>query len=112
MSMGPNKVPYVLDLFEGNGATTGTRAGSTFILPPGPKAVQVSFVTSATATVKIQNSLDGTTWFDVTSSTVAPGVIAEIDSVIPKWRVNVTSHTTSGTGSASLVAQIAYAVPK
>lgn len=112
MSSGPDKVPYVLDLFEGSGATTGTRAGSTFTLPSGKKAVQVSFVTSATATVKIQNSIDGTTWFDVSSSTVSPGVVYEVDSAIPKWRVNVTAHTTSGTGTASLVAQIAYDVPK
>jgi hypothetical protein len=112
MSIGPDKVPYVIDLFGGAGATTGVRAGSTFTLPPGKKAIQLSLVTSATLTVKIQNSLDKTNWFDVTSSTVAPGFLAELDSVVPHWRVNVTSHTTSGTGSsAPIVAQIAYPVP-
>lgn len=111
MSIGPDKVPVVQDLFEGGGTSTGTRAGSTFTLPPGKKAIQVSLATSATCTVKIQNSIDGTNWFDISSSTVAPGYMAEVDSVIPKWRVNVTAHTTSGTSSAALVAQIAYANP-
>lgn len=101
--------PVFIDLFSGSGATTGTRAGSTFTLPGGKKAVQVSLTTSATCTIKVQNSIDGTNWFDVTSSTVAPGIIAEVDSEIPRWRVNVTSHTTSGTGNV-MVAQISYTV--
>lgn len=108
MSLGPNTVATVLDLFNGNGTTTGTRAEAAFTLPPGKKAIQVSLVTSATVTVKVQNSLDRVTWFDVTSSTApAQNLIAEVDSVVPNWRVNVTSHTTSGTGTAALVASIA-----
>ena len=105
MSLAPDKVPASFDLFEGSGATTGTQTGRAFIFPPGKKAVQVSLVTSATLTVKIQNSVDKNTWFDVSSSTVAPGYLAEVDSVVPWWRVNVTAHTTSGTGaSAPIVA--------
>jgi hypothetical protein len=93
------------DLFNGNGTTTGTRAEAAIALPPGKKAIQVSLVTSATVTVKVQNSLDKTTWFDVTSSTApAQNFIAEMESVVPFWRVNVTSHTTSGTGTAAMVA--------
>jgi hypothetical protein len=110
MSFDPSKVVVVLDLFDGNGASTGTRAGGVKVLPPGKKAVQVTSITSSTLTIKIQNSLDQSTWFDVTSSTPASttGVtlLAEVDSVIPYWRVNVTSHTTSGTGTASMVAMI------
>jgi hypothetical protein len=68
----------------------------------------VSLVTSATVTVKVQNSVDKVTWFDVSSSTaLAQNFIAELESVVPHWRVNVTSHTTSGTGTAAMVAQIA-----
>lgn len=112
MSIGPDKIAYTQDLFSGTGTTTGTQAGATFKIPPGKKAIQVSLVTSATATVKVQNSVDGTNWFDITSSTVAPGYLGEVDSVVPNWRVNVTSHTTSGTGSnAAMVAVIAYPVP-
>jgi hypothetical protein len=108
MSLGPTTVPKVFDLFNGLGTMTGTQAGPAVTLPPGKKAIQVSIVTSATLTVKIQNSVDRTNWFDVSSSTVAPGIIYETDSTIPHWRVNVTAHTTSGTGSsAPIVAQIA-----
>lgn len=108
MSLGPNTVATPIDLFNGNGTATGTRAEAAVILPPGRKALQVSLVTSATVTVKVQNSVDGVTWFDVSSSTaLAQNFISDLDSVIPKWRVNVTSHTTSGTGTAAMVAQIA-----
>ena len=108
MSLGPNTVPTVIDLFNGNGTTTGTRAEAAITLPGGKKAIQVSLVTSATVTVKIQNSLDRVTWFDVSSSTAnAQNFIGEMESFVPNWRVNVTSHTTSGTGTAAMVAQIA-----
>lgn len=111
MSLGPNTVPTVIDMFRvgdtaGLGTTTGTAAYAAITLPDGKKAVQISFVTSATATVKLQNSLDRTTWFDVLIATNT-SVMAEVDSVVPYWRINVTSHTTSGTGAAAMVARIA-----
>ena len=111
MSLAPDNLVYSLDLFSGTGTSTATGAGASFSIPPGKKAVQVSLVTSATMTVKIQNSCDGTNWFDVSSSTVSPGYLAETDSVVPWWRVHVTAVTTTGT-SAATVARIAYAVPK
>jgi hypothetical protein len=107
MSLSPSTVPAVIDLFNGAGTATGTQAGPAYAFPPGKKAIQISLVTSATVAVKIQNSLDKTTWFDVTTSTVAPGNLLETDSVVPYWRVNVTSHTTSGTGTAEIVAKMA-----
>ena len=100
MSLSPQTVPTVIDLFDGNGTTTGTRAGQSKAFPPGRKAISVTLVTSATLTLKIQNSVDQTNWFDVSSSTVASAsYLAEADSVVPWWRVNVTAHTTSGTGN-------------
>ncbi len=100
MSLGPNTVPTTFDLFNGNGTTTGTRAEAALTLPPGKKAIQVALTTSATCTVKIQNSLDRITWFDVSSSTsTAANFIAEVESVVPNWRVQVSAHTTSGTGN-------------
>ena len=111
----PESVPQVVDLFStgdvsGLGTTTGTAAYRAIAFPAGKKAVQVSFVTSATATVNVQNSLDRTTWFNVLIATNT-GVLAEVDSAVPYWRVNVTSHTTSGTGtSAAMVARIAQSL--
>lgn len=117
MSLGPTTLPATFDLFAGGlssvvGTTqTGTRAGPSISLPAGKKAIQVSLVTSATLTVKVQNSVDNVNWFDVSSSTVAPGFLSEVDSTVPYWRVNVTSHTTSGTGTAAIVAGIACLIP-
>lgn len=111
MSLDPSKIAFPLDLFtvsgtSGLGTATGTRACDTFALPPGKKAVQISLVTSATVTLNIQNSLDKANWFNVLITTNA-SVLAEVDSVVPFWRLNVTSHTTSGTGSgAAMVAMI------
>jgi len=114
MSLGPNTVPTVFDLFNGNGTTTGTRAESPIALPPGKKAVQVTLTTSATCTVKIQNSVDKQTWFDITSSTVSTvgangSLLAEVESAVPFWRVQVSAHTTSGTGNV-MFASIAQLV--
>ena len=120
MSLGPTTVPTVFDLFRGAsgsnadvaglGTTTGTAAYAAITLPPGRKAVQVSFVTSATATINVQNSNDKVTWFNVLIATNT-SILAETDSVVPYWRINVTSHTTSGTGSgAAMVANIAQQV--
>ena len=111
MSLGPNTMATPIDLFDGAGATTGTRAGQGKAFPPGRKAIQVNSITSSTLTIKIQNSIDQTTWFDVTSSspasTTGVQLLAEVDSAVPFWRVNVTSHTTSGTGTAAMTAIIA-----
>ena len=112
MSLAPDTLPAVIDLFSGTGTSTSTGAGVAFALPAGKKAIQVSLVTSATMTVKIQNSVDNANWFDVSSSTVSPGYLAETDSVVKWWRVNVTAVTTTGTGTANAVAQICYAVPR
>ena len=110
MSLGPNTVATPIDLFDGNGTATGTRAGQTKIFPPGRKALQFNVFTSATLTLKIQNSVDNANWFDVTSatpgSTTGTAALAEIDSVVPYWRVNITSHTTSGTAN-NMVATMA-----
>lgn len=115
MSMDPSKVPFVYDLVGLGGLTgTATGVGTTVIVPGGPKTLQVSLPTSATATIKVQNSLDGTTWFDVSSSTVATqGVaggsfLAELESYAPKWRANITAYTTA---TLALVAQIAARIP-
>lgn len=115
MSLGPTTVPATFDLFAGGaspivGTTqTGTRAGPSIVLPAGQKALQISMVTSATMVVKIQNSCDNNNWFDVSSATAS--VLAELNSTVPFWRVNVTSHTTSGTGTASIIAGIACLIP-
>lgn len=111
MAMDPSKLPAVLDLFQTNGTSglgtqTGTKAYDSFALPPGKKAVQIALVTSATVTLNIQNSLDNTNFVNVISSTNS-SAIWEVDSVVPFWRLNITSHTTSGTGSgAAMVARI------
>lgn len=116
MSLGPTTIPASFDLFAGGasplvGTTqTGTRAGPSVALAAGKKALQISMVTSATMVVKIQNSIDNANWFDVSSATAS--VLAELDSTVPFWRVNVTSHTTSGTGTAPLIiAGIAMTIP-
>ncbi len=115
MSMSPSNMPHVFNLVSLGGLTgTATGVGSTVVLPAGKKALQVSLPTSATATIKVQNSIDGTTWFDVSSSTVATqGVaggsfLAEIDSQVPKWRANITAYTTA---TLALVAQVAIVQP-
>ena len=111
MSTGPDKVPIVVDLFSGTGTgITSTGAGSTFIFPAGKKAIQVNMTATSTITIKIQNSIDGTNWFDVSSSTaVAENFLSEIDSVVPKWRVHVSAFAAIGAGTQ--VASIAHIVP-
>jgi hypothetical protein len=110
MSLGPDTIPAVFDLLDGGGTSTGTRAGLARGLPPGRKAVQISVVTSATQTIQVQNSLDKTNWFNVILATNT-SLLAEVDSVVPYWRVNISVHATSGTGaSAATVAQIAQLV--
>lgn len=117
MSLGPTNVPLSLDLFRtgdnvGFGTTTGTAAYAALTLPKGKKALQISFVTSATATVNIQNSCDRVTWFNVLIATNTSVIAETDDTTIPFWRVNVTSHTTSGTGSgAAMVARVSQQFP-
>lgn len=115
MSLSPSNVPIVFDLVSLGGLSgTATGVGSAITLPGGKKALQVSLPTSATATIKVQNSIDRTTWFDVSSSTVATqGVaggsfIAEVESQVPHWRANVTAYTTA---TLALVARIAVVIP-
>ena len=115
MSLGPTTVPTVFDLVGLGGLSgTATGVGSAVVLPAGKKAIQVSLPTSATATIKVQNSIDRTTWFDVSSSTVATlntvggSYLAETESVVPYWRANITAYTTS---TLALVAQIAQLIP-
>ena len=111
MSLGPDKVPTVFDLYNGTGTgITTTGAGATVVLPAGKKAIQVTMTTTSTMTVKIQNSVDGSNWFDVSSSTVASAsYLSEMDSVIPRWRVHVSAFTAVGAGTN--VASIACLIP-
>ena len=111
MSLGPDKIATVFDLFGGTGTgVTSTGAGAVTILPPGKKAIQVFIPATSTLTLKIQNSVDGSNWVDVSSSTVATAsYVAEVDSVIPKWRVDITSFARAGAGT--LVASIAQLIP-
>ena len=120
MSLDPTKMATVFDMFRGTsgtgsdnvglGTTTGTAAYGIIPLPPGKKAVQISLVTSATVTLNVQHSLDKANWFNVYISTNTSAIV-EIDSIVPFWRLNVTSHATSGTGTATMVAQIAQQIP-
>jgi hypothetical protein len=107
MSLSPDKIAFPIDMLNGNGTATGTQSGPVQGFPPGKKAVQISVVTSATLTAKIQNSIDKTNWFDVVASTNT-SILAEVESVVPFWRANITVHTTSGTGAAApIVIQMA-----
>ena len=108
MSLGPDKVGPIFDLLNGTGgAVTTTGASPTVKLPPGKKAVQVSMGTGIVATLKIQNSVDGTNWFDVTTNaTAAAGNLYEVDSQAPCWRANITVLTTAATAASPFVAVI------
>lgn len=109
MSISPSNMPFTYDLVAMGGLTgSSTGVGTTVKLPAGNKAIQVSLPTSATATVRVQNSIDGVSWFDISSSTVAPGYIAETYSTVPLWRVNISSFTTA---TLALVAQVALVIP-
>ncbi len=115
MSMSPSNMPHVFNLVSLGGLSgTATGVGSTVVLPTGMNTLQVSLPTSATATIKVQNSVDGTTWFDVSSSTVATvgaaggSFLGVIESDAPKWRANITAYTTA---TLALVAQVAMKLP-
>lgn len=99
MSLGPDKMGPVFDLLNGTaGVGTATGAGLAYSFPPGRKAIGLFIGTGAVMTVKVQNSVDGTNWFDVaTATTGGSGNLLEVDSCAPKWRANVTSVTTAAT---------------
>lgn len=108
MSLGPDKVVYSFDLFNGTGTgLTGTGAGPTVKLPPGKKVIQTVNPSTAVGTLKIQNSLDAVTWFDVTSYAGTESHLLEVDSAIPNWRVNMTVFTTAAAAANPFVAIIA-----
>ena len=108
MSLDATKVVFPIDLFSGTGTSlSSTGAGAVQILPPGRKVIQTVNPSTAVGTLKIQNSLDGTTWFDVTSQAGTASSIVEVDSAIPKWRVNMTVFTTAAAAANPFVAIIA-----
>lgn len=112
MSMGPDKVVYPYDLFNGTGTSlSSTGAGPVIVLAPGKKCIQQINPSTAVGTVKIQNSVDGVTWFDVTSQAGTASTLVEVDSVVPKWRANVTVFTTAAAAANPFVAIIAQLPP-
>lgn len=112
MSTGPDKVGSPVDLLSGTGgAVTTTGAGQAYGFPPGKKAIQVTMGTGIVATLKIQNSVDGANWFDVTTNaTAAAGNLYEVDSAAPKWRAHLTVMTTAATTASPFVAMISQPV--
>jgi hypothetical protein len=112
MSLDPSKVPYVFDLFNGTGTSlSSTGASPTVMLPAGKKVIQTVNPSTAVGTLKIQNSVDGTTWFDVTSQAGTASYLAEVDSAVLKWRVNMTVFTTAAAAANPFVALIAQQMP-
>lgn len=108
MSLGPDKVVYPYDLFNGTGTSlSSTGAGTVVMLPPGKKVIQTVNPSTAVGTLKIQNSVDGITWFDVSSQAGTASYLAEVDSAVPKWRVNMTVFTTAAAAANPFVAIIA-----
>jgi len=114
MSLGPDKVVFSYDMFSGtaypgSGGTgiTGTGAGPVIMLPPGTKVIQQVNPSTAVGTVKVQNSLDRTTWFDVTSYAGTESHLLEVVSAVPFWRANVTVFTTAASAANPFVAVIA-----
>ena len=113
MSLDPSKVGPVFDFLAGaagtstGGAVTTTGAGTIYGLPPGRKAIQVNMGTGIVATLKVQNSVDKTNWFDVTTnSTANAGNMYEVDSCVPYWRTNFTVLTTAATAGSPFVALV------
>lgn len=108
MSIGPDKVVFPYDLFNGTGTgLAGTGAGPSVMLPPGTKCIQTVNPSTAVGTLKIQNSVDGVTWFDVASYAGTESHLLEVASVVPKWRVNMTVFTTAAAAANPFVAIIA-----
>jgi hypothetical protein len=112
MSLGPDKIGPLFDLLNGTGGTqASTGVCATVSLPPGRKAIQVNMGTGIVAALKIQNSVDGTNWFDVTTNTVAnSGNLYEVDSCVPRWRANYTLLTTAATTASPNYAWITQQV--
>lgn len=118
MSLDASKIGPTFDFLEGpagtstGGAVTTTGAGTIVALPPGRKAIQVNMGTGIVATLKIQNSIDKTNWFDVTTnSTANAGNIYEVDSAVPYWRSNFTVLTTAATAGSPFVAVVTQVIP-
>ena len=112
MSLDPSKIPFVFDLFNGTGTSlSSTGAGPVITLPAGKKAIQVVSPSTAVGTIKIQNSVDRVTWFDVTSQAGTASYLAEVDSSVPNWRVNMTVFTTAAAAANPFVALIAQQIP-
>lgn len=108
MSLGPDVVVFTRDLFNGTGTSlSSTGAGPTIVLARGKKVIQTVNPSTAVGTLKIQNSLDGVTWFDVASYAGTESHLLEVDSIVPKWRVNVTVFTTAAAAANPFVAIIA-----
>jgi hypothetical protein len=108
MSLGPDKVVFPRDLFNGTGTgLSSTGAGPTIVLAPGKKVIQTINPSTAVGTLKIQNSLDAVTWFDVTSEAGTASHLLEVDSIVPYWRNNVTVFTTAAAAANPFVAIIA-----
>jgi hypothetical protein len=108
MSLGPDTVVFPRDLFNGTGAgLAGTGAGPTITLSPGRKVIQTVNPSTAVGTLKIQNSLDAVTWFDVSSYAGTESHLLEADSAVPHWRVNMTVFTTAAAAANPFVAIIA-----
>lgn len=112
MSLGPDRVVFPYDLLAGTFSSaqptptgTGATPGGPVLLPPGKKVIQVVISASATMSLKIQNSLDAVTWFDVSTSTSNQSYIAEVDSAVPFWRMNITAWTTALGTSVAKIAQ-------
>lgn len=113
MSLSPDKIGPTFDFLSGTGgAVTTTGAGVVVSLPPGRKAIQVFMGTGIVATLKVQNSVDGTNWVDVTTNATAnAGNIYEVDSAVPKWRTNFTVMTTAATTASPFSAVITQVIP-
>lgn len=73
-------------------AAEETGAGAAITLPA-DATVRVHAIISGTATVKLQGSIDGTTWFDLYTATATEAFTSES---WPYMRGNVTAYT-SGT---------------
>lgn len=77
-------------------AVAASGAGNPTALPPGRKIFLIAQSSTPTATVKIQGSVDGSTWDDIyshaTTGTAATKTI-EVDDIYPKHRANVSAYT-------------------
>lgn len=76
-------------------AVVATGASVPVALPPGKKMFHISMATG-TATAKVQGSIDGTNWTDLTSDSTSASALEkdyELDDIYPKHRANVSAWT-------------------